>query len=146
MLKLENINISFKNPILKNASIILYPGVSLIVGKSGIGKTTLLYHIALISSKKDYNYFLDNYKINLNNDKELSLFKRAQIGYVLQESNLFEQYTVRENLNHSALLTQKNKNIDELMSLVNLDVDPDQPLDSLSGGERQRLAIACALI
>ncbi|WP_296879333.1 ATP-binding cassette domain-containing protein [Thomasclavelia sp.] len=146
MIKLENINITYKQPVLKNAHLNIYPGVSLIVGKSGTGKTALLYRIALISSSKDYDYYLDDKKLDLKNEREMALLKRAQIGYVLQESNLFEQYTVGENLIHACTFNSQQQNIEEVMKLVNLKVALNQAISTLSGGERQRLAIACALI
>ena len=43
MIKLENMNVSFKQPVIEDGSISLNQGFSLIVGKSGTGKTTLLY-------------------------------------------------------------------------------------------------------
>lgn len=146
MIKLENINVSFKQPVIEEGSISLNQGFSLIVGKSGTGKTTLLYRIALMSEDKNYDYYIDDEKINLKNDQRLSQIRKQYIGYVLQESNLMEQYNVIENLQHSALMTDQEVDYDEILKLVHLHVEKTQPIQSLSGGERQRLAIACALV
>ena len=67
MIKLENINVSFKQPVIEDGSISLNQGFSLIVGKSGTGKTTLLYRIALMSEDKNYDYYIDGEKIDLKN-------------------------------------------------------------------------------
>lgn len=146
MIKLENINVSFKQPVIEDGSISLNQGFSLIVGKSGIGKTTLLYRIALMCEDKNYDYYIDDEKIDLKNDQRLSQIRKQYIGYVLQESNLMEQYNVIENLQHSALMTEQEVDYDEILKLVHLHVEKTQPIQSLSGGERQRLAIACALV
>lgn len=146
MIKLENINVSFKHPVIEDGSISLNQGFSLIVGKSGTGKTTLLYRIALMCEDKNYDYYIDDEKIDLKNDQRLSQIRKQYIGYVLQESNLMEQYNVIENLQHSALMTEQKVDYDEILKLVHLHVEKTQPIQSLSGGERQRLAIACALV
>ena len=146
MIKLENINVSFKQPVIEDGSISLNQGFSLIVGKSGTGKTTLLYRIALMCEDKNYDYYIDDEKIDLKNDQRLSQIRKQYIGYVLQESNLMEQYNVIENLQHSALMTDQEVDYDEILELVHLHVEKTQPIQSLSGGERQRLAIACALV
>ena len=146
MIKLENINVSFKQPVIEDGSISLNQGFSLIVGKSGTGKTTLLYRIALMCEDKSYDYYIDDEKIDLKNDQRLSQIRKQYIGYVLQESNLMEQYNVIENLQHSALMTEQEVDYDKILELVHLHVEKTQPIQSLSGGERQRLAIACALV
>lgn len=146
MIELNNINVVFKSQVIQDGYIKLYPGFSLIVGKSGTGKTSLLYRIGLISEDKNYNYIMDGKNINLKNDSELSLLKQQYIGYVLQDNNLLEHYNVIENLKHSSLLTGNFINYDEVLELVHLNVDKSQRIQSLSGGERQRLAIACALV
>lgn len=146
MIKLENINVSFKQSVIEDGSISLNQGFSLIVGKSGTGKTTLLYRIALTCEDKNYDYYIDDEKIDLENDQRLSQIRKQYIGYVLQESNLMEQYNVIENLQHSALITEQEVDYDEILKLVHLHVEKTQPIQSLSGGERQRLAIACALV
>ena len=95
---------------------------------------------------KNYDYYIDGEKIDLKNDQRLSQIRKQYIGYVLQESNLMEQYNVIENLQHSALMTDQEVDYDEILKLVHLHVEKIQPIQSLSGGERQRLAIACALV
>lgn len=146
MIELNNINIHFDSPIIENGSLQIYPGVSLIVGKSGTGKTTLLYRIALISEDKRYNYRIDNHTIDLNNEKKVSFIRKNNIGYVLQDNNLFEHYTVIENLKHYAILNHQEVNYNQILQLVNLDIDINRKISELSGGEKQRVAIACALV
>ena len=132
MIKLENINVSFKQPVIEDGSISLNQGFSLIVGKSGTGKTTLLYRIALMSEDKNYDYYIDGEKIDLKNDQRLSQIRKQYIGYVLQESNLMEQYNVVENLQHSALMTEQEVDYDEILELVHLHVEKTQPINRLS--------------
>lgn len=148
MIRLEHINIKYDRIILNDASVEIFPGcLSLLQGKSGIGKSTLLYRIGLISEDCSYDYYLDDQKLDLNNQEQRSLICKNLIGYVLQDSNLLEQYNVIENLKHAALLNNNDiDGIEKILELVRLDVPLDQDVKTLSGGERQRLAIACALI
>lgn len=148
MILIEHLNIKYDRIILNDAKIELYPGcVLLLQGKSGVGKSTLLYRIGLISHDSSFDYYLDNQRIDLNNQKKVALICKNMIGYVLQDSNLLDQYNVIENLKHAALINDK-ESIDpkEILKLVRLDVPLDQDVHTLSGGERQRLAIACALV
>lgn len=138
-----------KKKILDDVSL-TFDGKSfnLISGHSGCGKTTLLYHIGLISNNQDFEYFIDDKNIQILSSKEKDIFRRFHIGFVLQDYQLIEYYDVYQNLFHSALLVNKQMNKEEAMnilSMVQLNVPLNQSVKTLSGGEKQRLAIACVL-
>ena len=147
MICLEHLTIEYDRLILDDATIKLYPGcLSLLQGRSGVGKSTLLYRIGLISEDSSYDYYLDDHKVDLTDNHQRSLICKNLIGYVLQESNLLEQYNVIENLQHASLLNDEAFDGQAILEQVRLDVPLDQDVKTLSGGERQRLAIACALV
>lgn len=149
MLLLENIHIEYETVLLENEEISIYPSsVTLIKGRSGTGKSTLLYRIGLIHSTIDYDYFIDGENIRHDQDAKIALFRKNQIAFVLQDSLLFNHYNVLENLRHACIINNNEKTDEQLLQLlqeVQLEISLEQRIDQISGGEKQRLAIACAL-
>ncbi len=149
MLQLSHLHIAYDRVLLEDASLSIEPGkVTLIRGESGSGKTTLLYRIGLLSQDHDYVYLVDGEDIMKASEKKRKAFQKENIGYVLQDALLFEQYTVYENLTHAARLNQltlSRSKAEALLQEVRLTITLDRRIDKLSGGEKQRLAIACAL-
>ena len=120
--------------------------ITLLRGKSGSGKTALLYCIALIDNKSSYKYFYDG---KLIEGKMRDEYRRSRISYVLQESSLLPHLDVTGTLQYFARIHNKvltDDDIDECLDRMHLDVSPSQNVMTLSLGERQRLSIACALI
>lgn len=149
MIEIKNIHIAYDRILLNDSSLSLSPGsVTLIRGESGSGKTTLLYRIGLISTHRDFRYEVDGKNIFDFSEDQLKSFHRNSISYVLQDSLLFEHYTVYQNIYHAAKLNNKamnKKRATALLEKVKLKIQLNRTIDKLSGGERQRLAIACAL-
>lgn len=151
MIKLDNINLTGgKKELLKNSSFeAKYGDVTLIFGESGCGKSTLLYEIGLLSEHKDISYFINDSDVRNMQDNEILNLKRFEIGYVFQNSELFNDDNVLYNINHFAGMVNKclsNKEIEEYLKILRLHIRLDQKVKTLSGGERQRLAILCALV
>lgn len=149
MIILNNLNVKFDKVLFENSGISIPNGkITAIVGNSGIGKTTLLYMLGIISSQKKGNYFFCDEKIDLYNDEECSNIRKYRIGYIFQENNLNEQLTIKNNIKISAMISGidiSDIEISDLIKYVNLDCNMDDYPNKLSGGEKQRLAIACAL-
>lgn len=149
MIELKNIKLSYKQKNIFNDSKIIIPKNKLCVltGESGSGKTSLLYIIGLISKKNNCEYYFNNVKIDLRNQKQKGDYRKSEIGYVFQDNNLHEQMTVKENLEiFCDLANQPKDNFDDILDIVNLDVNLNRKVNTLSGGQKQRLAIACALV
>lgn len=135
---------------LKGISIKLNGGdyVSL-MGPSGSGKTTLINIIGLLDADCGGNYELNGIDTRKQNDEELSKLRSEYIGFVFQDFNLINEYSVIENIKLPLMYSQKKvadtyiRKITEQVGIANkLDMYPQ----NLSGGQQQRVAIARALV
>ena len=153
MIDAKNINVKFgKRQILKDLNLKVKKGEYIsIIGKSGAGKSTLLNVISTLEKEYSGNVFYENKDIKDYNDFEISNLRNKKIGFIFQNFNLLEDFTVIENIMLPARLTK----IDEIelkekaLGLINkfeLDLTKNQYPNELSGGEKQRVAIARALI
>ena len=150
MARLEKINITYDKELIKDGKLAFSKGkVTLLKGNSGSGKSTLLYRIGLISKDTNFVYDWDTKRVDTLSKIEVANIRRFTIGYVLQDSPLFEQYNLLENLQHYASIANKecnDKKAKEYLQMVKLQMPLTRTIETLSGGERQRLAIACALV
>lgn len=136
-------------PIIKGISLELYDGeVVGLLGPNGAGKTTTFYMICGLISASSGSILLDEKNIN-----KVPLHKRAKlgIGYLPQESSIFKELSVEENLMLAAEVTYKNKaealqKVDEMLNLLNIEPIRQRKGVSLSGGERRRCEIARSLM
>lgn len=147
MIELKDICIEYDRVILDHASIsIPAHSITLIRGKSGSGKTALLYCIALMDTKSKYQYYYDNHLIE---EKDRNNIRKECISYVLQENDLLAHLDVKGTLQYFAHIHNKHlsdKDIQDYLDKMHLDVTLDQNVMTLSLGERQRLSIATALV
>lgn len=148
MIKIENINIIFDEPLIQDGELILEQGkLTVIKGKSGSGKSTLLYIAGLLMKDPQSRYTFNGHLLSWK-DSELSQFRKKHIGYVFQDNSLIEHLSILENIRFYASMTGKIVSEEEavaLLKMVKLDHDIHQTITTLSGGEKQRLAIACAM-
>lgn len=122
-----------------------------IMGKSGCGKSTLLHMIAGIDFPTSGEIVINGVLTSAMSDKDNAKFRREQIGIVMQNFYLIDEFTVLENvlipLNFKRLKNTEKKNLaTKLIYQVDLEKYVDKPVSQLSGGEKQRVAIARALV
>ncbi len=132
---IENVSKSFSQKILKNISLeISGEDITVVVGKSGCGKTTFLRMLAGLENISEGSIkFLDS----------LGKEKKAKIGMVFQEPRLMPWLTVEKNIR--IYEKEKRVDVDKVLSLVSLkDVKKFYP-NELSGGMASRIAIARAI-
>ena len=147
MIELKDICIEYDRVILDHASIsIPAHSITLIRGKSGSGKTALLYCIALMDTKSKYQYYYDQHLIE---EKDRNNIRKECISYVLQENDLLAHLDVKGTLQYFAHIHNKHlsdNDIQDYLDKMHLDVTLNQNVMTLSLGERQRLSIATALV
>ncbi len=120
-----------------------------IIGPSGSGKSTLLNMLGALDTPDSGQVIVNG--VDLASQKDLSDFRRHEIGFVFQLHNLIPNLTVQENVEiplMDAKLSQKEKHKRALLFIeaVGLLDKRKQKPNKLSGGERQRVAIARALV
>ena len=120
------------------------------IGKSGIGKSTLLNLISGIDVCDSGDITIDGVFINKLSDTKRTLFRRKNIGFVFQFFNLVSTLTIEENIDLPLKLNKfdpepTNQTVDRLLEHVGLLDRKKSFPDKLSGGEQQRIAVARAL-
>lgn len=139
-------------PALTNVTFSVEPGEYIaIMGESGSGKTTLLNIIASIDRPTSGEVRLDGQLVSTLKDKEIAKFRRENLGFVFQDYQLLDTFTVQDNIllplvlrgmSYNDMLVQLNR-IAQKLDLA--DVLSRYPYE-ISGGQKQRTAIARALI
>ncbi len=149
-LRIEDIKKSIKKTeILHGISLEVNSGEIVgLLGPNGAGKTTTFYTVCGLVSPSSGKVFFDDEDIT-----KLPLHKRALkgIGYLPQESSIFKDLSVEDNLMLAAQIVIKNKKeqhkrVEELLEVFNIEPIRQRKGVSLSGGERRRTEIARALV
>lgn len=131
---------------LKDASFDIDKGeICVIVGHSGAGKTTLLNILGGMDTLTSGQVFLDDREISAYDKKELTTFRREDIGFVFQFYNLIPNLTARENVEIASQMLADPIPAETILADVGLSERLSNFPSQLSGGEQQRVAIARAL-
>lgn len=135
---------------LKNISFSVPKGEFVaIVGESGSGKSTLLNMLGALDTPNSGKVFIDGNDTFKMKDKELTIFRRRNIGFIFQAFNLIPELTVEQNIIFPVLLDYQKpdqKYVEELLTVLNLKERRHHLPSQLSGGQQQRVAIGRALI
>ncbi|MBR6340843.1 MAG: ABC transporter ATP-binding protein [Treponema sp.] len=122
-----------------------------IMGESGSGKTTLLNILAALDKATAGSVLLDQKNLAQIKDKELASFRRDNLGFVFQEFNLLDTFTLKDNILLPLVLSGKSvKEMNERLEPIAKALGIDQLLNKypyeVSGGQKQRAAAARAII
>lgn len=135
---------------LKNVNFSVSKGEFVaVVGESGSGKSTLLNMIGALDTPTFGSVFIDGNDIFLMEERELTIFRRRNIGFIFQAFNLIPELTVEQNIIFPVLLDYQKpdkKYLEELLTVLNLKERRNHLPSQLSGGQQQRVAIGRALI
>ncbi len=156
-LSVNNLNKYFYDPetfqVLKNISFDVKKGEFLtLIGKSGSGKSTMLYVLSTMDTDYEGELFINRTKLTGKTQNELAAFRNANIGFVFQFHYLLPEFSAIDNVMLPALkLGLKSKeeikeNAFQNLSLLGLKDQAYKSANKLSGGQQQRVAIARALI
>ncbi|WP_185869655.1 ABC transporter ATP-binding protein [Blattabacterium cuenoti] len=159
MIQAENIYKSYgKDEVLKGVNLFVKKGkIVCILGESGSGKSTLLHILGTLEKPTIKKKIITILKINKKNvlyllDKELSIIRNEDIGFVFQTPQLFPEFTVLENICIPGFINKNNKKkclkkkAENLLKKLNIYKYKDSKPEELSGGQKQRLSVARALI
>ena len=131
---------------LKDATFEIEKGeICVIVGASGAGKTTLLSILGGMDSLTEGSVILDGQEISAFNAKQLTTYRRYDVGFVFQFYNLVQNLTALENVELASQICRDPMEPSEVIELVGLKDRANNFPAQLSGGEQQRVAIARAL-
>lgn len=152
LLKIDNLKKEFQNGelvtrALKAVNLEIYKGEFVaILGESGCGKSTLLNIIGGLDEATDGSVLFMNQEITNAHQKELTLYRRNNIGFIFQSYNLMDNLTAKENLDLIAELVDNPLDSEKALKLVKLEDKMNSYPSQLSGGQQQRVSIARALI
>lgn len=119
--------------------------ICIIVGASGAGKTTLLNILGGMDALSSGEVWLDGKNIAGYNERDLTTYRRYDIGFVFQFYNLIPNLTALENVELATQICKKPANPSDVLDEVGLGGRKNNFPAQLSGGEQQRVAIARAL-
>lgn len=157
IIKIMNLNKSFgaadaKTQVLFNISLSVNPGeLTLLVGPTGCGKTTLISIIGGILAPDNGEVEVFNHRIDLMSDLQKTEFRKKNIGFVFQQFNLINTLTVKENiilplLANNVVYKEALNRVDKILKVVELENKGDSKPSKLSVGQQQKVAIARAIV
>ncbi len=116
-----------------------------IVGPSGAGKTTVLNILGGMDNCDEGQIIIDGVDIAKFNKKQLTNYRRYDVGFVFQFYNLVQNLTAKENVELATQISKDALDVDETLELVGLGHRKNNFPSQLSGGEQQRVSIARAI-
>lgn len=120
--------------------------ICVLLGPSGSGKSTLLNIIGGLESADEGCIDIGSFCTDSMSEKDLSEYRRNNLGFVFQFYNLIPNLTIKENIEVGAYLSKEPLDMKELLETLGLSDHQDKFPNQLSGGQQQRCAIGRALV
>jgi len=120
--------------------------ICIILGPSGSGKSTLLNMIGGLDTMDAGTLTIGDRNISILSQKELTEYRREEVGFVFQFYNLIPDLTVAENIEVVSDISKNPIDTDEIMKAIEIDQYRYRFPKELSGGQQQRVAIARAMV
>jgi putative ABC transport system ATP-binding protein len=120
-----------------------------IIGPSGSGKSTLLHILGGVDKPTNGKVYVDGCDVYAQNDEQLAIFRRRQVGLIYQFYNLIPVLNVTENITLPVLMDGQKINeerLNELLQVLKLEERQNHLPNQLSGGQQQRVSIGRALM
>lgn len=157
MLKVENLKKSFRTEEIETIAL---NGVSFdvnqgefvaIMGPSGCGKSTLLNILGLLDNPTGGTYSLLDKEVGSLKEKDRTLFRKGNIGFVFQSFNLIDELNVYENVELPLIYlnikaSERKEMVNKILQRMNISHRAGHFPQQLSGGQQQRVAIARAVV
>lgn len=119
--------------------------LAIILGNSGAGKSTILNILGGMDTNTKGSVVIDGKDISNYSKKELTDYRRSDVGFVFQFYNLVQNLTSKENVELASDIVKDSLNPEEVLKSVGLEKRMNNFPAELSGGEQQRVAIARAI-
>ncbi len=119
-----------------------------IVGASGSGKSTLLHMIGAVDRPTSGKIYLDGQDVFQQNNRELAIFRRRQVGLIYQFYNLIPVLTAEENITLPVMMDGRKpdrEHLEQTLDMLGLKTRRDHLPSQMSGGQQQRVSIGRAL-
>jgi putative ABC transport system ATP-binding protein len=140
-------NGDFETKALNKVDLSINHGEFIVVlGPSGSGKSTFLNVLSGLDTPTEGEIFIEDKEISKFNQKELTNFRRENLGFIFQQYNLLSTLTARENIELGYQIAKDPFDIDEMLKSVEIDDQKDKFPNQMSGGQQQRVSIARALV
>lgn len=139
-------------PVLRGVNITVEPGEMVaIMGPSGCGKSTMLHVLGMLHAPDAGSLEILGADVLAFNREQTAAFRRGNMGFIMQASNLFDHSTVFENVEFPLIYEQvppqeRWERVIRALELVRLSARVHYRSNRLSGGEQQRVAIARAMV
>ena len=150
MLKTKEVEFNYDNQMFfKFQNIDLNSNENLlIIGDSGVGKTTLMHLLAGLLKSNSGSIKLFDKELNQMSSYQLDSFRKNNIGIVFQRPHFVNSLTVKENLQLAQYIANKNDNtrIESILKNLNIFDKSNKKTNQLSQGEKQRVSIALAIV
>ncbi len=157
MLRIEDLSKYFRTEevetiALNRISLSVSPGEFVaIMGPSGCGKSTLLNILGLLDNPSEGKYYLLDKEVGALKEKERTLYRKGNIGFVFQSFNMIDELNVFENVElpliYLRIPAKKRKEmVNEILNRMNISHRAGHFPQQLSGGQQQRVAIARAVV
>lgn len=120
-----------------------------IIGPSGSGKSTLLHLIGGVDKPDSGHVYVDGHDVYAQNDTQLAIFRRREVGLIYQFYNLIPVLDVVENITLPVIMDGRKVNeerLEELLDILHLRGREGHLPNQLSGGQQQRVSIGRALM
>lgn len=148
-IELDNVVKTYNKGKVKAADGVSFKGekgeIIIVVGPSGAGKTTVLNLIGGMDTVTDGKIIIDGKDISKYNERELTTYRRNDIGFVFQFYNLIPNLTAKENVELASQICKNALDPEQVLKGVGLENRIDNFPGQLSGGEQQRVSIARAI-
>lgn len=152
MIKLEGVSKVYvtgevETHALKHVDLEINEGeVIVLLGPSGSGKSTMLNVCSGLDNPSSGTITIDDEVISNMNHKQLTKFRRNNLGFIFQQYNLLQTLSVRENVEVGREVSLDPFTVEEIIEQVGLTPNIDKYPYQLSGGEQQRVSIARAVV
>jgi putative ABC transport system ATP-binding protein len=122
-----------------------------VMGPSGCGKSTLLNILGLLDNPTDGTYTFNGVDVSKFKERQLTNFRKGNIGFIFQSFNLIDELTVQENVELPLLYlnvkaAERKKRVSEVLERMNIAHRAKHFPQQLSGGQQQRVAVARAVV